>query len=584
MRYCDLKYYFAERLVELYNWDSIDSYRVRSHNAFTLIKELLEVTDNWLKKNIKDFDRVIKCAEETLSELKCDEVIDFSFYSKELFEADLDALIRSDKNRNQETCQQVIYLMSRCVEMNEDCYLDALYYRISQTIRCEEKIADGNMKKEIDCLDRLTMALACQLIYEGYSQRHLYNNSLILQESVDNFEQAFSTFKENHQRLNEMKTYDIVFKVLGGNNQKVLTLDGFIEHVPMEWLGEDVKQSTVNFCKTHGNWIFYHQRVKAHDSVTAISMAKDLLDFELDRAVLGYSMLEVKMNRMALVVIDSLEGKYCMVRPVAVLDTYYADDASTAVRMKEQINHILSNEYIANDVKDRLKSALRHLRMGNIETDAGQKLVNYWVALEFLFSSPKSSESTISRLENNLVNILSCSYVKRRMFFLNKKQYRYTAYRLNLPLWNNDRNGIDDLIMRQKTLLMRHHLMQVKRHLYGHSDKAEEFVTMHRKHLTWQIYRIYRYRNQLIHEAAILPGLDNVIRCLHFYLVFVLDQMIGYFTHSRLKSLNMDGFFYEYEQAWKRVKAVLKADGMSSEERLRTLMNVPLYQDLVKSK
>ena len=42
MRYCDLKYYFADRLVELYDWDSIDSYRVRSHNAFTLIQELLE--------------------------------------------------------------------------------------------------------------------------------------------------------------------------------------------------------------------------------------------------------------------------------------------------------------------------------------------------------------------------------------------------------------------------------------------------------------------------------------------------------------------------------------------------------------
>lgn len=584
MRCCDLKYYFAERLVELYDWNSIDSYRVRSHNAFTLIKELLEVTDNWMKKNIKDFDRVIKCAEETLAELKEDEVIDFSFYSKDLFETDLDALIRSDKNKNQETCQQVIYLLSRCVEMNEDCYLDTLYYRISQTIRNEEVIADSDLKMDIDRLNRLTMALACQLIYEGYSQRHLYNNSLTLLESVDDFEQAFSTFKENHQRLNEKKTYDILFKVLGGNNQKVLTLDGFIEQVPMEMLGEDVKQSTVNFCNTHGNWIFYHQRVEAHDSVTAISMAKDLMDFELDRAVLGYSMLEVKMNRMALVVIDSQSRKYCLVRPVTVLDTYYADDASTAVRMKEQIDKILSNEYIAKDVEDRLRSALRHLRIGNTETDAGQKLVNYWVALEFLFSSPKSSESTISRLENNLVNILSCSYVKRRMLFLNKNLKRYTAYRPYLPLWNNDVAGMDILINKQKTLLMRHHLMQVKSHLYGHSDKAEDFVKIHRKHLKWQIYRIYRYRNQLIHEAAILPGLDNVIRCLHFYLVFVLDQMIAYFTHSGLKALNMDSFFYEYEQAWKRVNAVLKADGMSPEERLRKLMDVPLCQELVKSK
>jgi len=170
------------------------------------------------------------------------------------------------------------------------------------------------------------------------------------------------------------------------------------------------------------------------------------------------------------------------------------------------------------------------------------------------------------------------------MLFLNKKLKRYTAYRADLPLWNNSVTEIDALIKKQKTLLMRHHLMQVKSRLYGHRDKVEDFVKAHRKHIQWQIYRIYRYRNQLIHEAAILPGLDNVIRCLHFYLVFVLDQMIGYFTHSGLKTLNMDSFFYEYGQTWNKVNSILKADGISAEERLLKLMDVPLYQDLVKSK
>ena len=428
------------------------------------------------------------------------------------------------------------------------------------------------------------MALACQLIYEGYSQRHLYNNSMTLLDNMDDFESAFCVFKENHHHKNEKKRYDIVFKVMGGNNKKVLTLKNFTAQVPQDLLEEDLKQPIVNFCNTHGNWIYYHQQVEAHDSVTAISMAKDLMDFDLDRIVLGYSMLEVKMNRMALVVIKSQEGKYCMIRPVTVLDTYYADDANTAQRMKDSIDKILSNNYIAKDVKDRLRSALRHLRMGNTETDAGQKLVNYWVALEFLFSSPKSSESTISRLEKNLVNILSCSYARRMMMFLNKNLRRYTANRPFLPLWENSVAQLDELTAMQKTLLMRHHLMQVKSHLFGHSDKAKNFVTTHRNHLQWQIYRIYRYRNQLIHEAAILPGLDNVIRCLHYYLVFVLDQMIGYFTHSELKNLNMDSFFYEYEQIWKRVNAALKASGMSSEERLKVMMEVPLYQELVKSK
>ena len=589
MRYKDLKYYFAERLVELYDWDSIDSYRVRSHNAYTLICELYDVINNWLKGNLKDFERVKPCVNETLVEVKEDNVLDYSFYSKKLFEKDLENLGKADRDigKNAELCQQMMYLLERLKNANQKGYLEGLYYKIWQIVTCDKKFDDDKEKnKAINELDKLTMSLASELIYEGYSQRHLYNNSLELLENIDTFEEAFSHFKEQHNIYTEKKLYDIVFKVYGGNNKKVLTLDGFVDTLPAKLTANISKQNIRKFLNTHGNWLFYHKYVEAHDSVMAISIVKDLMDKELDKAILGYSMLDVKLNQMAFVIVHENSGDYSFLRPVKVTDTTYTDDEKMAIEMSEKIEKIIDphNAIIAEDVKDRLKSALRHLRMGNTETDSGQKLVNYWVALEFLFSSPKASETTIARLEKNIINVLSSCYAKRRLLFLNVLVRKEKRLAVKKHIWEMNADEITILADKMPTQLMRYHLLMIKRHLYGHRDKAEDFLKVHRNHLRWHIYRIYRYRNQLIHEAAILPGLDNVIRCLHFYLVFLLDQLIGYLTNTTIGILTMDSFFYEYALLNNKLNDAISFGEDKYKERLAAIMDIPMYQELMRNK
>lgn len=592
MGYKDLKYYFTERLIELYDWDSIDSYRVRSHNAFTLICELRDVIDNWLKGNLKDFERVKPCVCETYAEVKEDDVLDYGFYSKELLLDDLDKFNKVDKgdkekSKNTESCQQMRYLLDMLIYTNKDTYLETLYEKIWKMISCDKEFENDKEKTiAIINLEKLTMALASELIYEGYSQRHLYKKSQELHEKLSDFERAYSDFKENHSLSTEKKDYDIVFKVYGGNNQKVLTLDGFISIPPEDITASITKKNILNFLNTHGNWIFYYKNVKAHDSVMAISMAKDTMDEVLDKAILGYSMLDVKLNQMALVTVGNQDAKFSFLRSLKVMDTTYTDDGEIANQMSEKIDYIIDpeNKNIADDVKDRLKSALRHLRMGNAETDSGQKLVNYWVALEFLFSSPKASDTTITRLEKNLINILSCGYAKRRLLFLDNLVRKDKGINVEKYIWEMDVNEITSLANNMPSQLLQQHLLKIKQHLYGHKDKAVDFLKVHREHLKWHIYRIYRYRNQLIHEAAILPGLDNVIRCLHFYLVYVLDQLIGYFSTTKDGVLNMDSFFYEYALLNNKLDAAISVGENKYKERLTAIMDIPLYQELIKSK
>ena len=205
-------------------------------------------------------------------------------------------------------------------------------------------------------------------------------------------------------------------------------------------------------------------------------------------------MIDLKLHQNVLVIVGESSGPFPLLRSVRVLDASYADDPIIAEKMDRNLDVIMNNDRIAKDVKDRLRSALRHLRMGNDETDAGQQLVNYWVALEFLFSSPRSSESTIKRLEQNLTNILTSGYVKRRVEYLNDKMVKNKTLAEGDKWWLLDEAGINVLISQQKSLLMKHHLQQMKSCLCGNSEKAKEFINNHRDHLVWQIYRAYRYR------------------------------------------------------------------------------------------
>ena len=56
MQYTDLQSFFVERFIELLHKNTLDSYRVRTHNAYTLLKELQELLIDWGNNQIKQFE------------------------------------------------------------------------------------------------------------------------------------------------------------------------------------------------------------------------------------------------------------------------------------------------------------------------------------------------------------------------------------------------------------------------------------------------------------------------------------------------------------------------------------------------
>lgn len=581
MRQKDLRFFYVERLKELLNRNSIDSFRVRCNNVFSLIKELREVIDNWLHGYVKQFETVCMCIEETIAAIKEDEIVDFSFYDKKLMIDDLVTLSKADQKARGELGSQSIYLIDKCILNNEDQYLSRIYDAIHSILFSEKELEDGDFKPFADKLSSLSNALACELLNEGFSLNHLYKEVLRLYDNLDDFDNRFDQFRLQHGHNVPLNDYEVVLKMNEGKNKCLTSLGGFKTGLLEEIVPLEARNGRIEKFLANRGALFYQTSIRAHDSSMAIVYAVEKMESVVDKAMLGFSLLDVVVQKDALVVLRTADKDVFLIKRVNVADANYANDKTIVESVINNVDRIYQNNHIATDVKDRLKSSLRHLRIGNTEADTGQQLVNYWVALEFIFSSPKAIEATIPRVEKNLINVLLCCYAQRRVAHLNVMLHKNGTLDNASDWWNLDDDGLNKLIEKQSSQLARYHIQQLKAALLNTNEAAKNFFSEHKKHLYWQLYRIYRYRNKLIHEAAILPGLDNVIRCQRFYLVFLLNQLIGFFSNSTNKSLSMDSFFYEYAYRLNVLQEIIKTES-DGRNRVVKLMQIEMYSELIR--
>ncbi|WP_219481153.1 hypothetical protein [Segatella buccae] len=72
------------------------------------------------------------------------------------------------------------------------------------------------------------------------------------------------------------------------------------------------------------------------------------------------------------------------------------------------------------------------------------------------------------------------------------------------------------------------------------TENIKQYIKNHRNNLEFHITRIYRLRNELIHEAAIKQDMANVTSNLRFYLVFTLNQLIVFLTEREDSTRELD--------------------------------------------
>lgn len=135
---------------------------------------------------------------------------------------------------------------------------------------------------------------------------------------------------------------------------------------------------------------------------------------------------------------------------------------------------------------------------------------------------------------------------------------------LNDSFGNLTEEQMDTAFTGATDILLKYRIKNMKSHLHNH-EKVEKYLHKHIQNLQWHLSRIYHYRNELVHEAAIKQNIESVANNLRSYLVFMLNLMLDY-CNIQLQSpqsfpVTMDNFFWHYELLWLKCTPEFEKDG-----------------------
>lgn len=543
--------FFKARLVEILHQSTLDSNRVRTHNAHTIVLELRSLIDQWRNGNIKQFETVELCAREAKNKIEADVVYLSDYPHKKILSDYLDAFIRDGKTKPS-FCERIKHLLEDLL-LNTDSqkYISNLLLEIKSltSLLPVEGIDEVQLMGKLYCLDCLISNLCSELIYVGFSKSYLYTCAKNFK--IKNFPDSYDKFVKLIN-LDNRKDYIIIFKLSVSRAEADIDLPEFVKSFPEKYKTERVVNRRPNFITALNDQRFYSVKVKSYDEFAAIKQAKEKLSNHLDRIHFALHNSKITPLLSALVLEKIGDEFYVSARStLPILDSIHQKGQTHINIVQDRLNAIHTSSNINIDVTNRINAALRHLRIGDADTEIEQRFINYWIALEFLFSTPIASDSTFGRIKDNLVSILVSCYGKRNLSAIDK-QIRSKVKDIEIPhIWETD--AVDIIKSKVKLpILLEYRLNRYSTHILSNKDaNIRKYLELHKQNVIWQIARIYRLRNELIHEAAIKQDIESLASNLRYYLIFVLNQAVIFFS-TRIgcnvsRKYDMESFFMHYD-------------------------------------
>lgn len=187
--------------------------------------------------------------------------------------------------------------------------------------------------------------------------------------------------------------------------------------------------------------------------------------------------------------------------------------------------------------------------------NVSNQLLNLWTIVEVLVEVDKKNNfSKIKQICNTLTTALNASYIKslvdQLLFDLHHCCNELGPHLQNVTKGEDETEKMIALLVlpeyqQNKTNLIadlqNYPLLQYRIEHYAEqfSNRKElkGLLLRHRRRLEWQIMRIYRNRNMIVHDGSHFPYIDLVVQNLHFYVDTLIDT-VNSFVSAGFSSLD----------------------------------------------
>ena len=544
---------FIEKSLESLYLGSIDSYRVRLNNPKTILIELKYCLQEFQAKRIKHFHTIKSKDKKTI----IDEALVLLKYPVNFLEFNLLSkvyILRLLKDTDEFNYKKTISALDLLLNDNEN-YLTAVIEGLQELITQ----SDGNFE-DLEKIDIAINILFSELINRGYSKGFLYRliyGIFVGSSTSDSFDEHFKSFttrvlaKPNEWSvIFRIDTTKKVYEAISEIKDPALEISDFVSH---RKLSGKLENELERFNAKGKATKFIKCTTTATDYLAALKRARSILSEYLDVINLGLSDEFLRIHHRALVEDINLPENAKFQNNVNILDGKYTVEKNHYLGFTKKLPTILSNENVQSETKEKLKSAIRYLRLGNQSTEVEHKFLNYWIGLEYLFSNYES-HSTIDRIKVHFINAHSLAYVKRNLYSLKKAFNKISeSLKAKITSYTDDFSCLSaeefykeiGENLRSEYPILSYRALKLHRWFFSSAKapNACDYLKKHKENLEIHFTRIYRLRNEIIHDAATDTNNEQIASNLRYYLTFILNEIIDFLSKNSKKEISVEDYF-----------------------------------------
>jgi hypothetical protein len=514
----ELELFFAQRLNELLFDYTLDSYKYYALNINLLLIEAL-IRINKIKNELTEDLNLKDIVDEINLKAKNDIV------TKSILGHKYQIYFPIKIENNKSKFRIDLEILSNKLSLNQI---------IPELFKLIEKEFDSGSKINLNIL---ASQLVTALINVGFHQSYIYHQvnyyffggRLKKNRGLSHFFQYFEP---------KRKEFIVYIKVSNSFNEIKELCSKYKLEIISELELENCNQKANEFINSkNDNEVFAKCiEIKAFDSQSARLMAINLLN----RLAGFFSYFHHKnpptIDRTAIICLDD---KHFLIEPTTS-PMAKGEDMSHKVAA-EMLETFLRKFTPINSTKLKFDRAV-NLHSLAIQSDSNEnRLLNLWITYETLFGTGKTT--TVIHIINSLGHISSLKYFEKIFNELSKSIYTWNKDEFEeikkLTGEVSDTKAIcsfctsSDYENERKSLysklnefpLLRFRIDNLNKNLSS-SKKILSFLEKHNQRIKWHIKRLYRTRNNIVHDGKNTRNLDILVENAHSYFDTFMDEFI----------------------------------------------------------
>ena len=527
--------FFLLRLEDIFAENTYDSWQVRTSNIRTILTGIIESCD--VVKKVHHYHHNLKVLlEEAHKIAKNDHILKYSFPFTETYLTKLSGLYENQVKNTEKVNIEPFANLAKVILGNLSQYRESLQKRIKDHL---EKPLETKFKIEIY---DLALSLGTELLSMGYSTNHCQDCIEKLKDASipffhDRFEALMTLFDgtEKPFQCNFYVTWPTdIGKFPTLNDRIVLNLQNqFGKLTPEEdkFYKQDREAVIASICVAALDP--YSARYKAEEELGGLFAVTGLYKLSKTTAIRHkYALVRSENSHKCITKDKSWQG--------------YVKDSTKASDNVAGIYTLLST--IDDSEARQLLASLQYHRLALSATTDESMLVNLWIALESIIQD--GGKNIIDRISSYVSASVTTSYThqtlkaftisiigfwrgaKKESFLhaLPSSTERYLHPEDLARIFLDENNsatikGFLSTLNGHQLLLFR--ASSLYDNLFGCPKSLKNRLEKHKNNVAWQLRRIYRIRNLIMHTGHCPVGTRQLIQNLHTYYIVTMHNIIN---------------------------------------------------------